>query len=413
MKGLLILAACLVACACLGLAQQPVANSLLVFGTLETYSPLELGGVDGADAMCQISYRTSFDTTAVGMTRDAGKAFKAWISSPTSSPMTRFVKGFAKHYVNALGELVAHDWDHLLNGSIANPLAQGQYYSTPRSGEDRYEFITGTIAAGTGAYDVTQPSVDLMCGGWQPGATGQFVTGLNVVGSIQWTAAAVHSCNGAFRGHLICVEQDIQTFRPCAPLPGSQFGPCQAKVGIYNLPMESGYCVTNTEDYSFTCLCKPGFTGKYCDTNIDECAPGPCANGGTCNDGVGDYWCTCPIGYSGKDCEIPPPADACSSSPCMHGAVCHNTATGFLCECARGWSGETCSDCFLGAVCDTESDTCSSFFSAQSCGGCGNVCPSGYYCTRDDGVNYLCNPPATGPAEGLTKPPAIPQLQSP
>lgn len=370
-------------------AQQPLPKKLLVFATLETFEPLALGGVDGADSLCQISYLTSYQTNHPEFAAQTKKAFKAWISGPGTSPATRFVRGVDKHYVNSLGELVAHDWDHLLNGSIANPLAQGQYYSTPRSGEDRYEFITGTIADGTGAYDVSNPMRDFFCGGWIPGSSGDFITGLNVVGSIQWSASALHSCSGGFRGHLICVEQDIQSF-PCQELPGSQFGPCQSTAGPYNVPVASGYCVTNTDDSSYRCICKPGFSGVNCEVNENECASEPCKNGGSCSDGMGSYSCACPPGFTGSSCEIEVP-NSCASNPCTHGGVCYNTAVGFNCECANGWSGSDCSQCTLGAVCDASTDVCVSFYSSQNCGGCGYSCPDGYYCTRVGGETpFLC-----------------------
>lgn len=36
---------------------------------------------------------------------------------------------------------------------------------------------------------------------------------------------------------------------------------------------------------------------------IDDCAPAPCQNGGTCVDLVGGYRCDCKAGYTGSDCE--------------------------------------------------------------------------------------------------------------
>ena len=32
------------------------------------------------------------------------------------------------------------------------------------------------------------------------------------------------------------------------------------------------------------CSCTAGFTGSYCETDINECGSDPCLNGATCND---------------------------------------------------------------------------------------------------------------------------------
>ena len=56
-------------------------------------------------------------------------------------------------------------------------------------------------------------------------------------------------------------------------------------------------------DHYYKCVCQPGFTGKNCETNINECDPSPCLNGANCVDGVNDYTCKCAAGYTGKDCE--------------------------------------------------------------------------------------------------------------
>ena len=32
----------------------------------------------------------------------------------------------------------------------------------------------------------------------------------------------------------------------------------------------------------FECDCNAGYTGEQCDTDIDDCDPSPCENGGTC-----------------------------------------------------------------------------------------------------------------------------------
>ena len=38
-------------------------------------------------------------------------------------------------------------------------------------------------------------------------------------------------------------------------------------------------------------------------TDINECAPSPCINGGTCLDKINAYQCVCRPGYTGKNCE--------------------------------------------------------------------------------------------------------------
>ena len=38
--------------------------------------------------------------------------------------------------------------------------------------------------------------------------------------------------------------------------------------------------------------------------DINECDSSPCQNGGTCNDGINSYTCTCVPGYTGGNCEI-------------------------------------------------------------------------------------------------------------
>ena len=36
--------------------------------------------------------------------------------------------------------------------------------------------------------------------------------------------------------------------------------------------------------------------------DINDCNPNPCANGGTCTDGVDSYTCQCAAGYTGPNC---------------------------------------------------------------------------------------------------------------
>lgn len=61
---------------------------------------------------------------------------------------------------------------------------------------------------------------------------------------------------------------------------------------------DHGSCVDGLDN--FTCQCQPGYTGLYCDVDIDECRSQPCQNQGTCVDLLGSYDCVCPGGTDGQ-----------------------------------------------------------------------------------------------------------------
>ena len=69
-----------------------------------------------------------------------------------------------------------------------------------------------------------------------------------------------------------------------------------------------GTCINQV--HAYTCTCDPGFTGKDCQTNINDCdaalvdrAGEKCANGGVCVDGNNTYSCDCQPGFTGELCK--------------------------------------------------------------------------------------------------------------
>lgn len=54
-------------------------------------------------------------------------------------------------------------------------------------------------------------------------------------------------------------------------------------------------------------------------TNVDDCSPEPCQNGGTCMDRVDDFGCVCPTGFYTKTCATG--TDECNPLPCKHGGT--------------------------------------------------------------------------------------------
>lgn len=75
---------------------------------------------------------------------------------------------------------------------------------------------------------------------------------------------------------------------PCEPNPCNNQGVCATLLGRVR------------------CNCiGTGYTGQYCDEEIDECESAPCLNGGVCTDLVNGYACECDgTGYSGENCEV-------------------------------------------------------------------------------------------------------------
>lgn len=48
------------------------------------------------------------------------------------------------------------------------------------------------------------------------------------------------------------------------------------------------------------CRCPLGFTGDYCETEVDLCYSGPCKNNGRCRSREGGYTCECLEDFTGR-----------------------------------------------------------------------------------------------------------------
>ncbi|XP_077468446.1 delta-like protein C isoform X2 [Stigmatopora argus] len=107
-------------------------------------------------------------------------------------------------------------------------------------------------------------------------------------------------------------------------------------------PCQNGASCTNTGQGSYTCACRPGFSGKDCQTEDKACDSAPCRNGGRCQDSPSGYVCTCPLGFSGPDCAAGA-ALTCADRPCFNRGVCvTGTAAGYTCRCPTGYAGSNC-----------------------------------------------------------------------
>uniref|UniRef100_A0A3P9JAG2 Cadherin, EGF LAG seven-pass G-type receptor 3 n=1 Tax=Oryzias latipes TaxID=8090 RepID=A0A3P9JAG2_ORYLA len=85
------------------------------------------------------------------------------------------------------------------------------------------------------------------------------------------------------------------------------------------------------------CRCPVGFTGDYCETEINLCYSNPCLNGGVCARREGGYTCICREDYSGDRCEFDRHHGKCNSDVCRNGGTCQElSGGGFRCECPAG-----------------------------------------------------------------------------
>lgn len=114
--------------------------------------------------------------------------------------------------------------------------------------------------------------------------------------------------------------------------------------------------------------------GVHCEINLDDCTPSTdpltkepkCFNNGKCVDRIGGYQCVCPPGYVGKRCEGD--VNECLSDPCdPRGSYnCIQLTNSYRCECRTGYTGTDvhlaackiiavcmCAGCERCANCDT------------------------------------------------------------
>ncbi|XP_046729152.1 cadherin EGF LAG seven-pass G-type receptor 1 isoform X2 [Silurus meridionalis] len=85
------------------------------------------------------------------------------------------------------------------------------------------------------------------------------------------------------------------------------------------------------------CRCPPGFTGDYCETEIDLCYSGPCRNNGRCRSREGGYTCECLEDFTGEHCEVNARSGRCVPGVCKNGGKCVDLLVGgFICQCPSG-----------------------------------------------------------------------------
>ena len=117
----------------------------------------------------------------------------------------------------------------------------------------------------------------------------------------------------------------------------------RSRINIFKRTVESSICIDG--DDSFDCKCFAGFTGQYCEVDINECGSNPCFNEGLCIDSKNSFNCECQPGFFGNFCEsVENPCEILGK--CLNSGTCipasSRNGKDFKCACKPGFSGKTC-----------------------------------------------------------------------
>lgn len=89
------------------------------------------------------------------------------------------------------------------------------------------------------------------------------------------------------------------------------------------------------------CACAPNYTGPTCSALIRACDNIKCQNNGVCvNLSPTSFRCDCKDGYSGVFCE----KSICDTSPCQRGSCKPSIAGNYHCTCPQRYIGKNCSN---------------------------------------------------------------------
>uniref|UniRef100_A0A672GRE9 Neurogenic locus notch homolog protein 1 n=1 Tax=Salarias fasciatus TaxID=181472 RepID=A0A672GRE9_SALFA len=134
----------------------------------------------------------------------------------------------------------------------------------------------------------------------------------------------------------------------------------RGRPGLFQLPVQAGFtgrlCETNINEClsrragtEGTCQDREnGYHDATCFSQVNECLSNPCIHAtSVCARHISrfpfvsfSYRCLCDSGWSGQNCDIN--NNECESNPCMNGGTCKDMTSGYVCTCRMGFTGPNC-----------------------------------------------------------------------
>ncbi|XP_069792757.1 cadherin EGF LAG seven-pass G-type receptor 3-like isoform X1 [Narcine bancroftii] len=128
----------------------------------------------------------------------------------------------------------------------------------------------------------------------------------------------------------VCLREPCENYMKCISV--LKFDSSSAFIASGSMLFRSIHPITGLR-----CRCPPGFTGDYCETEINLCYSNPCQNSGVCSRREGGYTCVCREEFTGDHCEVDIRSGRCSPGVCRNGGSCTDLPEGgFKCNCPSG-----------------------------------------------------------------------------
>ncbi|CAG9855886.1 unnamed protein product [Phyllotreta striolata] len=184
-----------------------------------------------------------------------------------------------------------------------------------------------------------------------------------------------------------CQSQPCINNGTCLSIPNGYFCVCPGEFTGSNCESVVETCLNNGVTYfenngTSICICPPGFIGVKCEIKIYPCQEMFCENDSHCVEEGGRAVCKCKEGFIGSRCQLLP----CDYRPCPDTKICLNTfednstRDSYFCVCPEGYTGDNCeerinhcliSPCLNNGVCvngfTNYTCNCSSMFYGSHC----------------------------------------------